>query len=231
LIRTLAQANPLWRAPRIHGELKKLGIEVSERTVSRILQTVKRPPSQTWKTFPQNHVGEIVALDFFTVPTICLRVLFVFLVIEHRRRRVLHFGSPNIQPPNGPVSKLSKPFLNAMRSVTSFATVIRSMATSFVVASSLGYEGSRHRTPQSLAKCICGEADRLDSAGVFGPRSGPQSAAPSASTEGLLRLLSVVAQAHTVVLFSLGSTGGLAAAAAFWEQAPTRKQLSNSHTG
>jgi len=88
----LAQANPLWRAPRIHGEVKKLGIEVSERTVSRILQTVKRPPSQTWKTFLQNHFGEIVAIDFFTVPTICLRVLFVFLVIEHRRRRVLHFG-------------------------------------------------------------------------------------------------------------------------------------------
>jgi putative transposase len=92
LIRTLAQANPLWRAPRIHGELQKLGIEVSERTVSRVLRTVKRPPSQTWKTFLQNHIGEIVAIDFFTVPTIRLRVLFVFLVIEHRRRKVLHFG-------------------------------------------------------------------------------------------------------------------------------------------
>jgi putative transposase len=92
LIRTLAQANPLWRAPRIHGELKKLGIEVSERTVSRVLRTVKRPPSQTWRTFLQNHIAEIVAVDFFTVPTIRLRVLFVFLVIEHQRRRVIHFG-------------------------------------------------------------------------------------------------------------------------------------------
>jgi len=92
LIRTLAQANPLWRAPRIHGELLKLGIAVSERTVSRVLQTVKRPPSQTWRTFLHNHLGEIVAVDFFTVPTIRLRVLFVFLVIEHERRRVLHFG-------------------------------------------------------------------------------------------------------------------------------------------
>jgi putative transposase len=92
LIRTLAQANPLWRAPRIHGELQKLGIEVSERTVSRVLRTVKRAPSQTWKTFLENHIGEIVAIDFFTVPTIRLRVLFVFLVIEHRRRKVLHFG-------------------------------------------------------------------------------------------------------------------------------------------
>ena len=82
----------MWRAPRIHGELLKLGIAVSERTVSRVLQTVKRPPSQTWKTFLRNHLGEIVAVDFFTVPTIRLRVLFVFLVIEHQRRRVLHFG-------------------------------------------------------------------------------------------------------------------------------------------
>jgi putative transposase len=92
LIRTLAQANPLWRAPRIHGELRKLGIEVSERTVSRVLRTIKRPPLQTWKTFLKNHIGEIVAIDFFTVPTIYLRVLFVFLVIEHQRRKVLHFG-------------------------------------------------------------------------------------------------------------------------------------------
>jgi transposase InsO family protein len=92
LIRTLAQANPLWGAPRIHGELQKLGIVVSERTVSRILRTVQRPPSQTWRTFFENHIGEIVAVDFCTVPTIRLRVLFVFLVIEHQRRRVLHFG-------------------------------------------------------------------------------------------------------------------------------------------
>lgn len=92
LIRTMAMSNPLWRAPRIHGELQKLGIEVSERTVSRILRTIKRPPSQTWKTFLRNHVGDIVSIDFFTVPTIRLRVLFVFLVIEHQRRKVLHFG-------------------------------------------------------------------------------------------------------------------------------------------
>jgi putative transposase len=92
LIRTLAQSNPLWRAPRIHGELQKLGIEVSERTVSRLLRTIRRPPAQTWKTFLRNHISDIVAIDFFTVPTVRLRVLFVFLVIEHQRRKVLHFG-------------------------------------------------------------------------------------------------------------------------------------------
>jgi putative transposase len=92
LIQTMARANSLWRAPRIHGELLKLGIKISERTVSRILRTVKRPPSQSWKTFLQNHLGEIVAIDFFTVSTVRMRVLFVFIVLEHQRRKVLHFG-------------------------------------------------------------------------------------------------------------------------------------------
>jgi putative transposase len=92
LIQTLAKANPLWRAPRIHGELQKLGIAVSERTVSRVLRSISRRPSQNWRTFLRNHMGETVAIDFFTVATIRLRVLFVFLVMEHGRRRVLHFG-------------------------------------------------------------------------------------------------------------------------------------------
>ena len=92
LVQTMAIANPLWRAPRIHGELLKVGVEVSERTVSRILRTIKRPPSQTWRTFLKNHVGELVSMDFFTVPTATFRVLYVFLILEHKRRKVLHFG-------------------------------------------------------------------------------------------------------------------------------------------
>jgi hypothetical protein len=92
LIEELVTANPLWRALRIHGELKMLGIAISERTVSRILRRLPRPPSQTWKTFLHNHLGQMVSVDFFTVPTISLNVLFVFVVLEHRRREVLHFG-------------------------------------------------------------------------------------------------------------------------------------------
>jgi hypothetical protein len=92
LIRDMATANPLWRAPRIHGELKMLGIIVSERTVSRILRSVPRPPSQNWKTFLKNHGSEIMAIDFFTVPTFTFKVLFVFVVLAYRRREVLHFN-------------------------------------------------------------------------------------------------------------------------------------------
>ncbi len=92
LIRKMAAANPLWGAPRIHGELLKLGIEVSERTVSRLLPRNRKPPSQTWRAFLNNHVKELVSIDFFTVPTATFRVLFVLVVLAHHRRRVIHFN-------------------------------------------------------------------------------------------------------------------------------------------
>jgi putative transposase len=90
LIHQMAAANPLWGAPRIHGELLKLGLDVSERTISRLLPRRRRPPSQTWRTFLENHVGSLVAVDFLTVPTITCRLLFVLVVLAHDRRRILH---------------------------------------------------------------------------------------------------------------------------------------------
>ena len=68
-------------APRIHGELRKLGVDVSERTVSRLVRRHRRPPSQTWRTFPTNHVRSMVSMDFFTVPTLTGRVLFVLVLL------------------------------------------------------------------------------------------------------------------------------------------------------
>ena len=92
LVTQMAAANPLWGAPRIHGELLKLGIVVAERTVSRLLPKRRTPPSQSWRTFLTNHVRDLVSIDFFTVPTAGLRVLFVLVVLAHQRRRVLHFN-------------------------------------------------------------------------------------------------------------------------------------------
>jgi len=92
LIMKMAQANPLWGAPRIHGELLKLGLTISQRSVARIMPRRRGPPSQTWKTFLSNHVPHIVAVDFFVVPTATFRILFVFVVLLHFRRRVVHFG-------------------------------------------------------------------------------------------------------------------------------------------
>jgi putative transposase len=92
LITRIATANPLWGAPRIHGELLKLGIDVAERTVSRLMPKRRPQPSQTWRTFLTNHVRDLVSIDFFTVPTARLRVLFVLVVLAHHRRRVVHFN-------------------------------------------------------------------------------------------------------------------------------------------
>ena len=92
LVRTMATANPLWRAPRIHGELLKLGIAIAERTVSRLMPKSRPRPSQAWRTFLANHVRDLVSIDFFTVPTARLRVLFVLVVLAHHRRRVVHFN-------------------------------------------------------------------------------------------------------------------------------------------
>jgi len=92
LICRMSRANPLWGAPRIHGELLKLGIEVGETSVSKYMDRNRRPPSQTWRTFLENHVKTLVSVDFFTVPTIRFEVLYVFLVLAHERRRIVHFN-------------------------------------------------------------------------------------------------------------------------------------------
>ena len=92
LIRRMSQDNPLWGAPRIHGELLKLGIEVSLASVSKYMTRHPRPPSQTWRAFLRNHVGCLASIDFFTVPTATFAVLYVFIVLRHERRRIVHFG-------------------------------------------------------------------------------------------------------------------------------------------
>ena len=90
LIRKKSLANPLRGAPRIHGELLKLGLVVSEATVSKYMIRHRKPPSQSWKTFLENHLPDIVAIDFLTVPTATFRVLFVLVILSHDRRRILY---------------------------------------------------------------------------------------------------------------------------------------------
>jgi putative transposase len=92
LIRRMSSANPLWGAPRIHGELLKLGLMVAQATVSKYMLRPPRPPSQAWRTFLKNHAQDLIALDFFTVPTATFRVLFVLVVLSHVRRRLVHFN-------------------------------------------------------------------------------------------------------------------------------------------
>ncbi len=88
----MSRANPLWGAPRIHGELLKLGIEISQTTVAKYMPRRRQPPSQTWRAFLDNHLHDLVAVDFFTVLSATFHILFVFVVLAHDRRRVLHFN-------------------------------------------------------------------------------------------------------------------------------------------
>ena len=92
LIRKMADANPTWGAPRIHGELLKLGFRVSESTVSKYLTRPRKPPSQGWRTFLASHLGEAIAVGFAAIPTVTFQILFVFVVLSLERRRVLHLN-------------------------------------------------------------------------------------------------------------------------------------------
>jgi transposase InsO family protein len=85
----MSVANPLWGAPRIHGELLKLGIDVGQTTVAKYMARRRRPPSQGWETFLRNHVDGIASMDLFLVPTISFRLLYGLLILQHGRRKLL----------------------------------------------------------------------------------------------------------------------------------------------
>jgi transposase InsO family protein len=92
LIREMSIANPLWGAPRIHGELLKLGIDIGQTSVAKYMARRRGPPSQGWKTFLNNHADGIAAMDLFVVPTISFRLLYGLLIMGHGRRQILWFG-------------------------------------------------------------------------------------------------------------------------------------------
>jgi transposase InsO family protein len=93
LVRDMSVANPLWGAPRIHGELLKLGIEVGQTTVAKYMARGRQPPSQGWRTFLRNHADGIASMDLFVVPTISFRLLYGLLILRHGRRQIMSLGA------------------------------------------------------------------------------------------------------------------------------------------
>src|SRR3977135_3388128 len=91
LIRQMSRANPLWGAPRIHGELLKLGVDVSQATVGRYLPWRPKVPSPTWRSFLHNHMHDTAAVDMFVVVTARFQILYALLILGHERRKVIHF--------------------------------------------------------------------------------------------------------------------------------------------
>ena len=92
IIRRMSRDNISWGAPRIHGELQMLGIQVAQTTVAKYMLQHRKPPSQTWRTFLSNHRNDLVSIDFFTVLTATFQILYGFLVLRHERREVVHFN-------------------------------------------------------------------------------------------------------------------------------------------
>ena len=89
----MSMANPLWGAPRVHGELLMLGIEVAQSTVAKyMVPRSQRPPSQSWKTFLHNHAAGIASIDLFVVPTAFFKLLYAVVILGHERRRLIGFG-------------------------------------------------------------------------------------------------------------------------------------------
>ena len=92
LIRQISSENPLWGAPRIHGELLKLGVDVCETTVAKYMVKTSNRPGQPWKTFLDNHINGIASMDFVIVPTISFKLLYCLIILDHNRRRIISFG-------------------------------------------------------------------------------------------------------------------------------------------
>ena len=131
----MSEANPLWGAPRIHGEFRKVGLEISQATVAKYLARRRTPPSQTWRTFLANHIGSLVSVDFFTVPTVLFKVLFVFVVLAHDRRRVVHVNVTDSPTGQWTASSSSRRSRGTRRPDTFCGTAMRSTGLCSRVAS------------------------------------------------------------------------------------------------
>ena len=163
LIRQMSLANPLWGAPRIHGELLKLGIEVSQATVGRYLPWRPKVPSPTWRSFLHNHLTDIAAIDMFVVATATFRLLYALIVLGHDRRRIIHFDVTQ----NPTQVWLSRQMTEAFPWDTAPRYLLRDRDASYGPAfrdrvQVMGIERGCYRAAVTLAESICRAPHRLD---------------------------------------------------------------------
>ena len=196
LIQRMSRENPTWGAPRIQSELHLLGFTVAESTVSKYLIRRSKPPSQTWRTFLENHVDCLASIDFFTVPTATYRIVYCFLVLCHDRRRVVHYNvtaHPSQQwtaqqiveafpYDEAPSISDSRPGLDLRRMVPP-------------ACEEHGHRRSDHCASIAMAESILRKAGRLRATGVSGPYDRPERRSSATDTEIVLRLLSRLANA------------------------------------
>ena len=174
LIRKMRLENAGWGAPKIHGELLKLGFEISERTVARCLQAL-RPRTgkhgQCWKAFLANHREAIVAFDLFAVPTLTFELLYAFLIIEHGRRKILHC---NVTPPptsEWVVQQLKEAFPESVSvRICDLRPRLEIQCRGNPVAHSDRFTTEAHERPGAVAKRNCGTVGWKLQTGAIGPR-------------------------------------------------------------
>ena len=159
-------ANPLWGAPRIHGELLKLGIDVGQTTVAKYMARRRQPPSQGWKTFLRNHADGIASMDLFVVPTISFRLLYGFLILRHSRRELLWLGVS--ARPSAPWIARQLTEAYGWQQAPQYIVRDRDCVYGDVhpAASSNGYPGSTDFAAVAMAKRVCGETHRFDPTGL-----------------------------------------------------------------
>jgi hypothetical protein len=185
LIGEMSRANPLWGAPRIHGELLKLGFELAQSTVAKYMVRRRGPPSQGWRTFLCNHAPHTTAIDMFIVPTVGFRLLYGLAIIRLERR---HLVWTNVTANHRPTDHRGLP-------LGSGAPVPHSGQRRLVwpccSATSCGHgnSGSTNCAAVALAEWSCRKADRFDPARVPGPRRGPGRSAPAPDPGRVCQLL------------------------------------------
>ena len=165
----MSKQNPLWGAPRIHGELLKLGFEIAESTVSKYMIRRRGPPSQTWRTFLHNHAHAIAAIDLCLVPTLTFECLFAFLVLGHGRRQLLWFAVTR----HPTAEWLAQQIVEAFPWGTAPTYLVRDNDLRAGLHKSNpvhGDSGSPDITEVALAESICRAPDRDTPAGVLGSR-------------------------------------------------------------
>ena len=167
LIRDMSIANPLWGAPRVHGELLMLGIDVGQTTVAKYMVRPRQPPSQGWKTFLRNHTDGIASMDLFVVPTISFRLLYGLLIFQHRRR-VLRMARCN----RASDCRMDRSPAHRGIRLGEDTTIHHSRSRWGLwrrldpAASCDGHPGSADRASITMAKWTYGEAHRFDPTGL-----------------------------------------------------------------
>ena len=167
LIRRMSIENPLWGAPRIHGELLKLGFEVAQSSVAKYMVKRRGPPSQGWRTFLRNHAPDIAAMDLFVVPTIGFDLLYAFVIVRLDRRDLVWINVTTNPTAEWIARQLTEAFpwdeapryLIRDRDRIYGAVVMRRIARH-------GHPGQAYRTGLALAEWLCRTADRIDPARV-----------------------------------------------------------------